>query len=366
MVYAKDARKIQKGSDSIKRVDATTKALNQYNMYFEKEGARKLVKELGDKSGTSIKIYEHSDYEVKRIPTKTPDEERINNFSKLVRIAAQQEESSLQQKILKELDKDKLYSVEYIPKSGKSKGIETKSFYLNNGIILFLNNYAEVEGETIYRLADMNDFWSHDEIQVTGISQEGKVTLRRGKKPERLLQRIISLATFEKDIVLDFFVGSGTTCAVAHKMKRQFIGVEQLNYGENDANTRLIGVVKGDQSGISKDVNWKGGGDFLYCELKELNEAFVQRIKNAKDKKELLKIWEEAKRNGFLSYRVDSKLFDENIDEFKALTFEEQQRLLVECLEKNDLYVNYSEMDDEQYKVSKEDKELNKKFYGER
>jgi len=186
------------------------------------------------------------------------------------------------------------------------------------------------------------------------------------------------MSTEKGDIVLDYHLGSGTTCAVAHKMDRNYIGVEQLNYGKNDSVIRLKNVIgksnsKGklietiedyDASGISKDVNWKGSGDFVYCELKQLNEDFVQRIKKAKDSKELFKIWDEMKKHAFLSYRLNEKLFDENIEDFKELSAEEQKKLLFECLDANNLYVNYSEMQDSQYRISKEEKEINEMFYG--
>jgi len=190
------------------------------------------------------------------------------------------------------------------------------------------------------------------------------VSLPAGKKPEFLLYRIIEMSTEPGDIVLDFFLGSGTTAAVVHKMGRQYIGIEQLDYGENSAIVRLKNVINGDRSGISKLANWHGGGDFIYMELMKLNEHFIEKIQDAKDKETLLSIWEEMKLNGFLSYRVDPKLFDENIEEFKGLSIDEQKRLLLETLDKNYLYVNYSEIDDEEYGVSEEDKKLNKKFYG--
>ena len=86
----------------------------------------------------------------------------------------------------------------------------------------------------------------------------------RGQKPELLIERIIQLSTEENDLILDFFMGSGTTCAVAHKMGRKYIGIEQLDYSENHSVVRLKNVIKGDQIGISKAVGWKGGGDFVY------------------------------------------------------------------------------------------------------
>ena len=219
-----------------------------------------------------------------------------------------------------------------------------------------INNHL-LPGELI------TDIWT--DISFEGLAKEGGVSFAKSKKPEKLIHRIIELVTDKKeDIILDFFLGSGTTAAVAHKLGHQYIGIEQLDYGDEDSVVRLKNVVKGDQSGISKEVGWKGGGDFVCCELKKLNELFVQKLLRAKNKVEVLKMWNQMKRNGFLSHRVDKKLFDENIEEFKKLPLDKQRRLLIECLDKNYLYVNYSEIEDRQYKVSKEDIALNRKFYG--
>ena len=192
---------------------------------------------------------------------------------------------------------------------------------------------------------------------------KGGVTLKNGKKPEALIKQILEIGTKEGDIILDFHLGSGTTCAVSHKMGRQYIGVEQLDYGENSAVVRLKNVINGDTTGISKSVNWQSGGDFIYSELKELNEEFIQKIQDVKDTKELLKIWEEMKEHAFLSYRIEPKDIDENIEEFNNLSFEKQKRFLIEILDKNDLYVNFSEIEDKHYMVSKEDIYLNKNIY---
>jgi len=212
------------------------------------------------------------------------------------------------------------------------------------------------------------DFWQ--DIKTTGIAKEGGVSLPYGKKPERLIHRIILMTTKKNDIVMDYHVGSGTTCAVAHKMGRQYIGIEQLQYGENDSIVRLENVIQGDQSGISKSVNWQGGGDFIYCELMKYNEAFMERIQAAKTSKELLKIWKEMAEGSFLNWYVNPVMPEEAVKDFEALGkgengLEKQKHLLAELLDKNQLYVNLSEIDDVQFKVSKEDKAVNKAFYGE-
>src|SRR5690606_2004064 len=82
-----------------------------------------------------------------------------------------------------------------------------------------------------------------------------------GQKPEQLIRRILEACTEENDIVLDYHLGTGTTAATSHKMNRQYIGVEQLDYIESFTIARLNKVINNeDQSGISKDVNWQGGG----------------------------------------------------------------------------------------------------------
>ena len=208
---------------------------------------------------------------------------------------------------------------------------------------------------------ELGSLW--DDIAWQGISPEGGVTLKSGKKPEKLLERIIYMATEPGDLVLDFFMGTGTTCAVAHKMGRQYIGVEQLDYGENSAVVRLKNVINGDPTGISKEVDWKGGGDFVYLELMKWNENFVEKIQSTKTKEELKNLWETMKEKAFLSYKVDIKTIDEHAKDFNGLSIEDQKRFLLECLDNNHLYVNYSEIDDEEYGVSEEDKKLNREFY---
>jgi adenine-specific DNA-methyltransferase len=205
------------------------------------------------------------------------------------------------------------------------------------------------------------EFWGDIDFQNT--QNEGGISLPTGKKPEFLLYRVIDMTTSKQDLVLDFFMGTGTTCAVSHKMGRRYIGVEQLDYGENSAVVRLKNVINGEQSGISKAVNWQDGGDFVYLELMKWNENFVQDIRKAKTKEELKKLWEKMKKKAFLSYKVDIEEVDKNAKDFADSSIENKKRFLLECLDKNHLYVNYSEIDDEEYGVSKEDKKLNRKFY---
>jgi len=185
----------------------------------------------------------------------------------------------------------------------------------------------------------------------------------KGQKSEKLLERIIKAHTKEGDIVLDFFGGTGTTAAVAHKLKRQYIVIEQIEKHIDICIRRLKKVLTGEQSGISKRNNWQGGGDFIYLELKKYNQDFIEQIESAKDTKELLRIWKEMKSKSFLNYNVDLKAQDEHIEEFKALKLKEQKEHLVELLDKNQLYVNLSSLNDNDFLITQDEKKLTKDFY---
>lgn len=112
--------------------------------------------------------------------------------------------------------------------------------------------------------------YSHEKVSKMLNVEEFK-----GQKSEKLLKRIIEVSTNEKDLVLDFFAGTGTTCAVAHKLNRRYIGIEIQDYAENIIVERLKKVIEGDKYGISKKVNWEGGGSFLYLELLKYNNTYI-------------------------------------------------------------------------------------------
>jgi len=212
------------------------------------------------------------------------------------------------------------------------------------------------------------------------------------QKPEELLERIIKIATNENDIVFDFFAGSGTTAAVAHKLGRQYITIEQMDYVETITKERLKKVIgkkipleKGetiqtelnlvaengseyhkteyDKGGISKSVNWQGGGSFVYAELIQDNQRFIDAIAQAETTEQLKAVWQDIQENGFISYLVNPKEIDKEAADFEALSIEHQKQFLVEILDKNLLYVNYHDLENGDYQISDTDKALNRKFY---
>ena len=184
-------------------------------------------------------------------------------------------------------------------------------------------------------------------------------------KPEKLIQRILTLGSDENDLVLDFFMGSATTQAVAMKMNRRFIGIEQMDYINSVSVPRLQKVIEGEQGGISKDVNWQGGGSFVYTELMPKNMGYLQDIIQAKTLDDLKVVYNhilegtDTMEPADISFRADL----DKIDWLEG--FNENKRLLIKLLDKNGLYYNYSEIDDANVRelISDEDYRFNKQFY---
>lgn len=158
-------------------------------------------------------------------------------------------------------------------------------------------------------------------------------------------------------------MGSGTTQAVALKMNRRFIGVEQMDYLECGAIKRLARVISGDKSGMSEDVNWTGGGSFVYCELAERSETMITKLQSAEDSLAIQEILDEATEQGLLRPSVLPEDLRQTREEFLELSLEEQRKLVMELIDKNKLYVNLCDMDDENMGVSKEDKAFTRSFY---
>ena len=203
-----------------------------------------------------------------------------------------------------------------------------------------------------------------DDVDTTAEGTKEVVNLFGKKKfnypkPPSLIKRLLQIGNIQdRDLVLDFFSGSGTTAQAVLELNkedngnRQFILCEQLDYVDTVTIPRVEKVIKK-----------IGGGDFIYLELMKWNKNFIEKIQKAKTKEELRKLWEAMKEKAFLSYEVDIKAIDENAKNFEDLSIGNQKRFLLECLDKNHLYVNYSEIDDMEYVVSEEDKKLNKEFY---
>jgi len=273
-------------------------------------------------------------------------------------------------------NKDRVCCLNPVHSTGEIKSIAQQSFgkiikhttstgniqYFYNGrqIGFFNQCFHDVNGEEKLSML-LGDIWT--DIDFGNTQNEGGVDFPAGKKAEMLLYRIISMMTKEDDIILDFFSGSGTTAAVAHKMNRRYIGCEQMESQIVMIKTRLQNVINGDQSAASKIVNWQGGGSFVYCELAKANDEFVEKIQTATTTEALKAIWEQMKATGYLNYKIDVAIIDANAADFEALSIDNQKLFLIECLDKNLLYVPFSDIDSEEYNISDEDKRLTKEFY---
>lgn len=184
-------------------------------------------------------------------------------------------------------------------------------------------------------------------------------------KSEFVMRDLIQVCTNPNDLVIDFFMGSATTPAVAMKMHRRFIGIEQMDYINTISVPRLQKVIEGEQGGISKDVDWQGGGSFVYAELMEKNQGYLKDLQKVTTLNELDAVFQRMKKGADLDFRVDLAKF-ENDSERKKLSFEDQKKLLIKLLDKNQLYYNEANIDDADVRdlISDSDYQFNKSFYG--
>ena len=300
-------------------------------------------------------------------------------------------------------------SYRVLKKEGSSKGLKTisvrGSIREKNSSGRFYVKYIEplkeqYESETIFKIPEMgDDYLGHRYISLPKsgnkngyyyqglplsskvtlkpvpnfldfkqaynlVNEEGRYSYRNGKKPEKMLQYYIELFSKENDIVMDFFMGSGSTQAASLKMNRQFIGIEQMDHIKEIAIPRLKEVICGEQSGISQEVNWKGGGSFVYVELMEKNRGFLNSVQNAKTTVELQDVFTFMLEEAEIDFRVDLEKVKETLFE---KSFNEQKETLIKIIDKNQLYFNYSEIDDEnvRYFIEDNDYSFNKSFYSE-
>ncbi|WP_204189578.1 site-specific DNA-methyltransferase [Mammaliicoccus sciuri] len=256
----------------------------------------------------------------------------------------------------------KIESLQKVDEVIKYESTNGETQYALNGRRLgFLkNNIKNIDGvEQIAKL--VTDIWT--DINFNNTQNEGGVSLPSGKKPEYLLKRILELVTEPGDTVLDFFMGASTTQAVAHKMNRQYIGIEQMDYINTTSIPRLKKVIEGEQSGVSKVVQWQGGGSFVYAELYSLNEEYLHRIQACQKIEELEYVIDIMKHSAYLNFKVDLDKVTTHNESFKSLSLDEQKDVLIQVLDMNQLYLNYSEIEDSQYNISDSVKAFNHSFY---
>jgi len=228
----------------------------EYNHVLVSEGTEEPFDKFIDGYGNEVTIFKHTGYIIKSVNDFMKENNIENEMEvykkfndKIIRLVLS--ESSILEKVQEKIDQG-FYSIEYIPRSGKEKGRLTKRFFYKQNEVIFLSGTVEKMNDTVYHKEKLSNLWI--DIPWQGIMNKGGVTLRYGKKAEKLLQRIIEISTNKDDLVLDFFIGTGTTCVVAHKMGRHYIRIEQLDYDENSAVVKLKNVINDEQTGISREV----------------------------------------------------------------------------------------------------------------
>ena len=187
----------------------------------------------------------------------------------------------------------------------------------------------------------------------------------KGQKSEKLLQRIIQAHTAPGELVMDLFAGTGTTAAAAHKMGRRYIVMEQMDYVRTTTVERLKKVIGGEQSGISRAENWKGGGSFVFCQLHRRNAALAVEIQGAGAREELEALWAQMRESGLISCLADPEEFSPDDPDWAALTLEEQKRALLALLDKNQLYVSRWDLEDGEAGLTAADRAFTRSVYGE-
>ena len=342
----------------------------KYTTALIDSGEKKYFGTTFDGSGNEIRIYQRINAQIKSISQiikeeGISEEEAYFKYSKVL-FQTTNAQTSIRQRVmdytLANNNTEDLISIEYIPKSGKNKGKVYEQFYKGDKCRLFawLKDVSEVvEGQLVKKDA-LGTFWN-SVAATKNVNKEGQVEFSNGKKPEELISKIIEMSTDEHDIVLDFFMGSGTTAATALKMNRRFIGIEQMDYINDFTVPRLQNVIAGEQAGISQAVDWHGGGSFIYAELMEKNQGYIKEILAVKEMKDLKIVYERMVENADLDFRVDLAKIDWSIG------LEGMRKILLAILDKNQLYYNFSEIDDSTVRelINDSDYKFNNQFYKE-
>lgn len=256
----------------LKQMKAEKKSF-KYTTIFTNFGKREYYKTIKDGAGNDILIYRHSSYATKSISQAAKDDglSEIETFYKYIDSICTTEnaQTSIRTRVQEATDKENnLYSIEYYPISGRNKGKLTTVHFVGKSkrLVSWFKNVTTFKDGILYKREKIGSLW--DSLNWNNVNREGGVVFSGGKKPEALIEKILELSTQPGDLVLDSFLGSGTTAAVAHKMGRRYIGIEMGNHAYTHCKVRLDKVISGeDQGGISKAQHWQGGGGYRFYEL---------------------------------------------------------------------------------------------------
>lgn len=366
LVYAKNynllkpfegAYKYTEISDLVKEYKDEGKSW-KYTTVLLDEGEKIYHGSTIDGDGDEIKVYIRKNVVTKSIKQvasekNIPEKEVYKKYGINI-FRTTNAQSSIRKRIIDYRKENKItsqyISIEYIPKTGKNKGILYEQFYKDENCNLFvwLRDTSEIIDGELYKKDAQGTYWDMNPY-MKNVASEGKVRFPMSKKPEFLIKQIFNMATKEKDLVLDSFLGSGTTCAVAQKINRKFIGIEMGSHAYTHCKVRLDKVIDGsDKSGISKDIKWHGGGAYKFYELAESlinRDAFGEYIINKDYNPDMLAA-AVALHEGF-EYGPDSEFF------WKQSKANENSYLFVTTRHINSGYIESikTTMEDEEYLV---------------
>ena len=292
----------------------------KYTSVIYDAGEKVYIDSTVDGDGNEIKIYQRENPVFKSISQIMKEEgidEKTAYYKYIDKIyTTAMPQSSIRPRVLEKLQSLNhsnfdLISIEYTPKTGKNKGQLYEQFYKGDKLRLFawLKDVVVKKGDSYYKKDLQGTYW--DGINLNNLTKEGSVIFPSGKKPEALIQRIIDMTTIEGDFILDSFLGSGTTCAVAHKMKRKWIGIEMGEHAYTHCKERLDRIIAGiDNGGITEDVSWQGGDGYKFFEVAPTlikEDDFGQTIINPEYNAEMLAS-AVAKHEGYF-YNPDNNVF---------------------------------------------------------
>ena len=346
------------------RIKATKDKNLDYNFIIQikKDCKPILVEKI---NGFDVEIYSREDYEIIKSAEGNLKEYNIRG-SLITQKGSASEFYELFLRNRKKIDGNgALYRIVKMGEKGDGLGYRYIRQPFDNG-----NNGFYYQGKPLKTGNDKGNPYPNYfdfEKEFNNSAEEGAVVFKNGKKPELFLNKLFEIANLERgNIILDFHIGSGSSSAVAHKLGFQYIGIEQMENQMNLSKTRLQNVIKGDSTGISKSVNWQGGGSFVYLELAKNNQNAIEKIQYCKSYEELTSFFNDMCEKYFLHYNVKVKQFRNEIskeENFKKLGLNQQKQLFIKMLDLNQLYVNVSDMEDKKYNLSADDIAITKDFY---
>ena len=249
----------------------------KYTSVLLSEGDKDYIGSTNDGAGNEIKVYVRKNYEILSIRQaakrdKITEKEAYRKYGTRV-FRTTNAQTSIRTRIMRFRNEnnvhDELLSIEYVPQTGKNKGRVYEQFYKDDicNLLVWLRDTSEVIDGILYKRDLLGTYWDMN-AWMKNVAREGSVDFPMSKKPEQLVRQIVDMSTSPGDLVLDSFLGSGTTAAVAHKMNRRYIGIEMGDHAYTHCKVRLDKVIDGEDSGgITKAVNWQGGGGYRFYEL---------------------------------------------------------------------------------------------------